>query len=199
MSRTESFKASYSEYESGIKGEFIVLGPDRSVLYSSNHEIPSDGLHSDIGPNRNVTINGKTYIANGMKVGTTGLQVVNLIPKDMLGKYLRSLIVNMILLLVVTLALTIIVTILILKMFSRRVSVLIKHMGKVKQGDLTGKIPIRSQDDIGQLGMAFNDMVEKLREYIERVYSAEIESKERSFAPCNLRLTRTFSTTRWKA
>lgn len=54
---------------------------------------------------------------------------------------------------------------------------LIHSMGEVNKGDLSLRIQVTSQDEIGQLGMAYNAMCSQLGDYINQVYKAEIQAK----------------------
>ena len=66
--------------------------------------------------------------------------------------------------------------------FSRKISHPIQRlkqgMEQIEEGDLTTRVEIRSNDEIGILADGLNQMVSQLAVYIDRVYGAEIRQKD---------------------
>jgi two-component system sensor histidine kinase YesM len=66
--------------------------------------------------------------------------------------------------------------------FSRKlaepISRLIKQMVKVESGNLSAKVEIKGNDEMGRLGHGFNRMVERLNIFINEAYVAEIKQKQ---------------------
>jgi two-component system sensor histidine kinase YesM len=76
-----------------------------------------------------------------------------------------------------------IITFLFLAMvFSRKLSQPIKNiiiqMKLVESGDLTSEVKVKTQDEIHQLAQAFNRMVRRLNEHINKAYVAQIKQKD---------------------
>lgn len=67
-------------------------------------------------------------------------------------------------------------------LFSSRISIPIRRlkdgMVKIQQGNLDTRVEVTSQDEIGILAEGFNQMASQLKDYIEKVYGAEISQRE---------------------
>ena len=50
-------------------------------------------------------------------------------------------------------------------------------MQEIKDGDISVRLPVESSDEIGMLSSSFNDMCERLDDYIKRNYDAEIRRR----------------------
>jgi two-component system sensor histidine kinase YesM len=64
------------------------------------------------------------------------------------------------------------------KGFAIPVRKLMGQMRRVEKGDLTARVAVRSEDEIGQLAAGFNQMVGELQDYIGKSYLAQIKQKE---------------------
>ncbi|WP_019909126.1 cache domain-containing sensor histidine kinase [Paenibacillus sp. HW567] len=81
-----------------------------------------------------------------------------------------------------TIVFSMVVLILMGMWFSRRLAApireLIQQMVRVESGNLETRVDIKSKDELGRLGRGFNRMVERLRNYINEAYVAEIKQKQ---------------------
>lgn len=167
----DRFTKSYKEYESSVKGDFVLSNAEGNVLYSSDKNFvldPSKNLDSLItplpDPSNEVELLGKHYIYNQSTVGSTPLVVANFVPKDLLWEYVKSSIWKVFYVLFTSLSVTILLMSLIFYMYSNRLKILVRFMEKVKQGDFTSRIHIQSEDEVGKLAEAFNEMCEQLNQ-----------------------------------
>ena len=55
---------------------------------------------------------------------------------------------------------------------------MIGEMDRLKTGDFSVRLPVRTNDEIGVLSECFNDMSEQLKTYINKSYVAQIKEKE---------------------
>ncbi|WP_334073914.1 cache domain-containing sensor histidine kinase [Paenibacillus sp. A14] len=66
--------------------------------------------------------------------------------------------------------------------FSKRLSApiltLMRQMAKVESGNLNTSVEVRSNDELGRLSHSFNRMVDRLKEYIDEAYVAQIKQKQ---------------------
>lgn len=62
--------------------------------------------------------------------------------------------------------------------FIRRIVELTKQTKQLGEGDFTAKVQISSQDEIGKLGLRFNQMVTTIQAYINREYKLKIKQRE---------------------
>jgi two-component system sensor histidine kinase YesM len=53
-----------------------------------------------------------------------------------------------------------------------------KQTHRLKQGDFSAQVEVRSKDEVGELGRQFNNMVKTIRELIDKKYKLEIRQKE---------------------
>jgi len=51
-------------------------------------------------------------------------------------------------------------------------------MWKVHSGDLLAHVDIRSRDEIGELGLVFNEMLQRIRHLVDEVYTTQLREKE---------------------
>lgn len=64
------------------------------------------------------------------------------------------------------------------KVISKPITQLMNIMGQAEKGDLTVNVDIRSEDEIGQLGISFNKMLEAHRNSINQLHQISSESKK---------------------
>lgn len=65
---------------------------------------------------------------------------------------------------------------------------IIKFTRKVKNGDFAARIDDPREDELGQISRSFNDMLDELNAYIERVYKAEIKQKQTELVALHTRI-----------
>jgi two-component system sensor histidine kinase YesM len=62
--------------------------------------------------------------------------------------------------------------------FSRRIGLVMEGLKKVRDGDLSARIPITGKrDEISEIAASFNIMCDEINHYIQRVYVSEINQK----------------------
>lgn len=69
---------------------------------------------------------------------------------------------------------------LIVRSIMNQLRVLRDEARMIGRGDLTGSIEVKTDDEIGQLGMAFNEMRDNLRELAQKVYNSANQLSEAS-------------------
>jgi two-component system, sensor histidine kinase YesM len=78
------------------------------------------------------------------------------------------------------------ITVLLFSIFSRIITNPFKHMiavmQKVENGNLSVKYVSSSKDEIAKLGNALNNMIEKLKDTIDREYKAELSKRNAEFS-----------------
>ncbi|WJE14942.1 methyl-accepting chemotaxis protein [Halobacillus sp. ACCC02827] len=63
---------------------------------------------------------------------------------------------------------------------NKSIQILLGSMKRIRDGDLTGRVEVKRQDEIGQLANAVNDMVDGLRSLVKRVSQASNDVAGRS-------------------
>lgn len=156
-------------------------GENRGTIYllNSNHQIlySTSGLYDG-------TVYQDTYdrihrgdYQNIWKIPSANLEILYVLSKDALvadGEAIRNHIIGGMLLLI---GITIAMGGMLYRTFSRRLNRLMKSMDEIEAGNFTQRIPVASHDEIGILSERFNEMYERLEDYIGRVYIAEVEQK----------------------
>lgn len=72
--------------------------------------------------------------------------------------------------------------------FAKRTYNIIRFMRKVKKGDLKARIADSREDELGQISKSFDDMLDELNLYIDRVLKAEIKQKHTELAALEARV-----------
>jgi two-component system sensor histidine kinase YesM len=111
-----------------------------------------------------------------------GFTVLSAVPKQEISVMYRGLRNTIILICAVCILFAVFTTSLFIGNFARRTHSIIKFTRRVKNGDLTARISDIKDDELGQISKSFNDMLEELNLYIDRVYKAEIKQKHTEIA-----------------
>lgn len=166
-----SFQHKFLDYSSQLKGDITLVNSSNQILFSFNEnnwgQQYSQHLLQDSGDS---TVDSK-------EVGLSGMTVYNVVSPKILQSELKAIQNNLLVLILLILIFNIIITMLIFRLFNNKIQTLIHYMEKVQNGRLNSRIPIKTHDEIGKLGISFNQMCDKLEEYINRVYYAEINQK----------------------
>lgn len=72
--------------------------------------------------------------------------------------------------------------------FAKRTHRIIRFTRKVKNGDLNARISDSREDELGQIAKSFNDMLDELNQYIDKVFKAEIKQKRTEIATLEARV-----------
>ena len=75
-------------------------------------------------------------------------------------------------------------------LIARPVSALNKAMGSVVEGDLNQTVPVRSRDEIGMMSSAFNMMIERIREAIQKAERERNEAEKQKASAAEQRQLR---------
>lgn len=180
-----AFKPTFGEFDEKLSGELLVVDKEGGVLFSTNKQLIGekypyfDKLKN--AHNEEILLD-KPYIVNSRLLSDSDITILSIVPKDFAWKKLSGLRSAMFSLLIASLIITIIFAVIISGFFGRRIKILMKFMKKIQNGDLDVKIPVKSSDEIGKLSIMFNEMCVELKDYINRVYFAEIERKNSELA-----------------
>ncbi|NGZ77117.1 cache domain-containing sensor histidine kinase [Saccharibacillus alkalitolerans] len=72
--------------------------------------------------------------------------------------------------------------------FVKRTNRIIRLTQRVKRGDLATRIGDPKEDELGQIASSFDDMLDELNQYIDRVYKADIKQKHTELAALQARI-----------
>ncbi|WP_198041851.1 cache domain-containing sensor histidine kinase [Paenibacillus larvae] len=110
--------------------------------------------------------------------GAKGLIVAGIMPKSELSGELGSIKKVVILITALCIMTAFAATFFVMRRFSKRVNIIMEGIFQVRRGDLSVRIPLKGEDELQLIAHSFNDMVEKLNLYIDRVYRSELKQKD---------------------
>lgn len=188
--RSDSIWNAISSDKDGQKGQILVLTGDGQVIFDS-----SGKYYGGIYPymDRIDTLSGTGMLEEASYITTLapnqeGYVVVGITPKkEMAASYggLKRLIISIS---GVCILVAIVIPSLFVVNYAKRTSRIIRTMRKVENGDTTVRIPETKDDELGQISRSFNEMLEELTRYIDRVYKAEIQQKHTELAALQARV-----------
>ncbi|MHA0856838.1 sensor histidine kinase [Paenibacillus sp. CMAA1364] len=176
---TKGINDTLSHYEDNLKGSIMVMSSNGDVIFDS-----SETFYGQKYPyvDQVNTLYESDLEIEGMTITKLtdthgGFTVISRVTKDELAMTYRGL-RNMILMVsMVCILFAIVISSLFISSFAKRIQNIIKFTRKVKNGDMQARIKDIREDELGQISKSFNDMLEDLNLYIDRVYKAEIKQK----------------------
>lgn len=153
-------------------GTLLVVNTDGNIVYQ-NGALPANDIINVIdlptsAGNYNRIIKGEEYIINTTALTESGLRVVAIHSYEMLTGPAKINLRNTILLALACIVGTIIFLIFFVKKFFNPLSYIINSMKTVQTGDLSVRVPVEKQDEIGYLADSFNTMISNLSNVIHR-------------------------------
>ncbi|MBW4082058.1 histidine kinase [Paenibacillus sp. S150] len=181
---------SMGDYKDDFKGDIIVLSADNDVLFDSSgtfygkkypHPEQIEAIYADGEEVDGMVI---TKLTNSQG----GFTVLSAVPeKELAATYsgLRNMIITICL---VCILFAVITPSLFISNFATRAHNIIRFTRKVKNGDLEARIADVKEDELGQISKSFNDMLDELNRYIDRVFKAEIKQKHSEISALEARV-----------
>ncbi|MDD3338786.1 MAG: sensor histidine kinase [Lachnospiraceae bacterium] len=165
----DSVGAAYHELDVASDGEYLVVNGDGTIIYSNESSYINDAYASGLIPDSDIILD-KT-------ISLSGLRVLGAVSEETLQKSISQMIRRVILVTVASILCMILVITFLHKYYRRKFRQLASAMGRISQGDFTTKLPVTSQDEIGDLSQTFNTMSETLDTYIKKTYLAETQRR----------------------
>lgn len=172
------------------KGSINVLSAEGFVLYDSSGRYEgerhpnADILQSLDAENR---LKERAYV-NKLTNSQAGYTIVGIAPKDEVAASYMGFRLALALGAAVSVIVVVLVPGALVVNYAKRTGNIIRFMRKVEQGELTPRIPDDKDDELGQISRSFNEMLDELSRYIDRVYKAEIREKRTEFAALQARV-----------
>lgn len=174
-----------------VNGErIIVLDSKNSIVYdidenniSKNIADKSAGLallknkKLEIG-NRMLEIEGKNYLLMVNNITSPDWKLVRIIPENTLYLSTESVQSKLIFIIILFTLISLIMSISISYGITKPLKKLIKSMKLIEKGDLSIRFKTKYNDEIGQLGNGFNNMIGEIERLINDVYITNIRKKE---------------------
>ncbi|WP_422660420.1 cache domain-containing sensor histidine kinase [Paenibacillus sp. EC2-1] len=173
-----------------LKGYILVLSADGQVLFdSSNKYYGKRYPYADelLNPKEVVDLEEESYITT-LARNQGGYTVVGIAPKAEVAKSYKGLLNTIIPLALISIFVAILVPAILIVNYSKRTNNIIRFMRKVETGDLVARIQDPREDQLGQISHSFNEMLDELTRYIDRVYKAEINQKNAELSALQARI-----------
>lgn len=171
----------------GNHNHIIVLDQEGLVMSSSNmnwqnkyiEELPFvDGYHT-LERNPNLThTNSKQWVISHASSKLTGWHVLVIQEKEQLLTELNQIRSITILIMVTCFVISIVITWMASHFVTNPLKILLRSMRKLQTGDFSQRVNFSGQDEIGRLGEGYNNMVARIKELIDEVYSMQLKQRE---------------------
>ncbi|AZK45224.1 cache domain-containing sensor histidine kinase [Paenibacillus lentus] len=181
---------SLANYRDDLKGTIVVLSADGDVLFDTSNmfygrEYPyAEQIHSiyDTG----VIDEGMTVTKLTQSQG--GFTVLSAVPEEEIAATYEGVRKSIIMIALMCILVAIVAPSLFIGNFAKRIYNIIRFTRKVKKGDLKARIADSREDELGQISKSFDDMLDELNLYIDRVLKAEIKQKRTELAALEARV-----------
>jgi two-component system, sensor histidine kinase YesM len=170
------------------QGSIFIIRSGGNVLLHQNetligHPYPSDALLSEFkaGPsNKVISLKeaGTSYIVFNQRMKSTGWSIVAMIKDQTIVQKTEAVKASLKFLILVILFFGLLALIGFEFAMIRPMLELSKQTSRLKKGDFSAQVKVRSQDEVGELGRQFNSMVMTIKELIDKKYKLEIRQKE---------------------
>ncbi|MGN7358858.1 sensor histidine kinase [Paenibacillus sp. SAF-054] len=192
---SDAISGALASYKSSFKGDIAVLSADGKVLYDSEGKYygktypymdVTDSLYEG-GTDRPAQVGSRMYI-NKLTSADNGYVVIGAVPKSDVEASYSGIRKAIILISGICILFAIFFPVIFVINFANRTNRIIKFTRRVKNGDLAARIDNPGEDELGQISKSFNDMLDDLNLYIERVYKAEIKQKQTELVALQARI-----------
>lgn len=148
-------------YQQSAFGQFTVVDTEYRVVGCANADLMGECL-ADMPQYRDIVDRyGIPVVANGVRVGTVvPLEIAALTPLE--EDFLRSIQWAALVAGAAALFASALLAVLLVAQLSRPLGRLIEATARIAKGDLAHRVVLRTRDEIGRLGQAFNEMAEAL-------------------------------------
>lgn len=179
---TEGIYKAYQSNAESLKGYVLVLKPDGEVIFDSSNRYygrvyPYLSSLDQVSLTVPRELEEPSYI-NMLSTNQFGYKVVGIIPKKEITANLQGLKHTLMLVTGFCIAAAVALTYGTILHFARRTRVIVQAIEKLKNGDLSVRIPLEKEDELYQIARRFNEMCGDLTEHIDRVYLSEIRQKK---------------------
>lgn len=179
-----------SRYQEKMNGTILVLTDKGEVVFDSagvlyGQVIP--GFDPLTGLYTAKEVDKDSYITT-LPQNSAGFTVMSRVPKSELADSYHSIRNTIIIISTLCILFAILIPALFIMNFAKRANTIIRFTRKVKGGDLKVRIHDDRDDELGQISKSFDDMLEELNLYIDRVLKVEIKQKQTELTALQARI-----------
>ncbi|TDF97761.1 methyl-accepting chemotaxis protein [Paenibacillus piri] len=171
---TDVLSKELTEIQMGEGGQTLILSPDMNVVYSQDAaslgqktkiDVAADSLE---GENHNIMNVKKDLQLVYFKSGKTGWHLMGAMPVEELIKDAKIISYITWVMALIAAVIAVVIGIIVANMIGRPIITLRNLMKDGEQGNLTVRMTVKSQDEIGQLGNSFNEMMQKITALVQQ-------------------------------
>ncbi|UVI31361.1 sensor histidine kinase [Paenibacillus spongiae] len=177
-------------FDEPIKGYILVMTTDGQVIFDSSGRYYggrypyAEKIQS---LNETAMLEEESYVTT-LTQSKAGYIVVGVAPKSKIESSYHNLKQTILLISAACMLAAIILPAILVVNLAKRTNNIIRFMRKVKSGEMTARIHDNREDELGQISRSFNEMLDDLVRYIDRVYKAEIKQKHTELAALQARV-----------
>jgi two-component system sensor histidine kinase YesM len=116
-----------------------------------------------------ISLQGTKYSVHYFTSQYTGWKLVTMIPQAAVYKHIELAKGTIIMIVLITVVLSILISVFISSSITRPLMKLIRHIKKVRDGDINTKVHLGTQEEFGELSESFNEMTEEIGALISKV------------------------------
>lgn len=177
-------------YKNDFKGTLLVLSSSNDVLFDTSGKWYGRKYpyfqSTNASFEERMEMDGNIFTR--LTHGQGGFTVVSMVPKEELAASYRGARNTIAVIAMLCILVAVLLPSLFITSFAKRTHQIIRFTRKVKNGDLGARITDKKEDELGQIAKSFNDMLDELNQYIDRVYKAEIKQKHTEIAALEARV-----------
>ncbi|MFI2857540.1 sensor histidine kinase [Paenibacillus sp. JSM ZJ436] len=177
-------------YAPGIKGYVMMLSADGKVMYDSSGRYNGERYpYADrlVNSEATVQLEEESYTVT-LSNNQGGFTVVGVAPVAEMAEGYQGIRDTIVLVASIGILIAISLPALLIVNYSKRTNNIIRFMRKVETGDFVARIQDTKEDQLGQIAHSFNEMLDELVQYIDKVYKAEINEKNAELSALQARI-----------
>lgn len=170
-------------------GDWLIVDERDRVLFQSEYSHATSNYSFNSGATR-ITLEGYDYMVVGNQSRYTKVKVLTFLPEEEIFQELRWFNFWFTMIVLFSLAISIALSIIASKKFLTPLDRLKNKMKAIQSGDLKQRIEVPVNDEIGELGEVFNEMMDELDYLMKEVYEmgmrktkAELKALQTQMAP----------------
>jgi len=170
----DSIDKELDEIRMGEEGQTLILSTDFNVIFAKDRATLGQKTTVDVNKDQFVEDSNNTMTAKqDMQIvyyqsPKTEWFLVGVMPVEELVKDAEAIWNVTIIMAVVAAVIAVVIGIFVAKMIGSPVVALRNLMKEGERGNLTVRMKVKSQDEIGQLGQSFNEMMEKITQLVQQ-------------------------------
>ena len=162
-------ESSYQKLMETSSGDYYVINSDSTIIFSNKAGFFDDSISS-------MELDKKNLISR-KQIGLSGLEVISILDTEKENADARQIILYSVFITGAGIIVAMFVFFLLYHYYAKKFKKLSHAMENISTGNFSLKLPVNSNDELGQLSNVFNTMSNKLDEYIQKHYLSETQRR----------------------